>query len=392
MFTRQRTFHWIFRGTAAIALILASLPPLAAGLVKEYGPVVIPCSPVRGNAKLLAIRRFIMENSEMYLVVDGHSLRTSITKAGDLLFTIPWPGIPSFSPDFPPYFAALGEATGPPYPVQNQGLRHFGRDLGGSVLSVDLCPSKRPLTRSIFTDLIAAFSRHPGPVPVTIAVSGAWLDTHQRDLDWLRSLESAGKLDITWVNHSYSHPREFRPRPRDLRKGFLLGKNVDIEREILKAEENMIEKGLTPSVFVRFPGLVSDRKIVEKVRSWGLIPLGADAWLAKRERPRGGSIILIHGNGHEPVGVARMRALLSERRRQIERGDWRVLDLRDCAAGIVRRWVLPANKRQKVASGDVNGSAFPGTPSRRYLPGMTLSSCRRTRLSSFPCCTAQAPC
>ncbi|MBN1984057.1 MAG: hypothetical protein JW795_21185 [Chitinivibrionales bacterium] len=43
----------------------------------------------------------------------------------------------------------------------------------------------------------------------------------------------------------------------------------------------MVENDLLPSVFFIFPGLVSDRTIVAQIVSFGLIPIGSDAWLGK---------------------------------------------------------------------------------------------------------------
>ena len=78
---------------------------------------------------------------------------------------------------------------------------------------------------------------------------------------------------------------------------------------------SLIENGLLPSPFFRFPGLVSDRKLIEQLRALSLIPIGADAWLAKGETPHPGSIILVHANGNEPEGI---RLLLSFYEKQRE--------------------------------------------------------------------------
>jgi hypothetical protein len=32
------------------------------------------------------------------------------------------------------------------------------------------------------------------------------------------------------------------------------------------------------------------------------LPIGSDAWLANKVKPKEGSIILLHGNGNEPYG------------------------------------------------------------------------------------------
>lgn len=38
--------------------------------------------------------------------------------------------------------------------------------------------------------------------------------------------------------------------------------------------------------------------------TYNLIPLGANAWIAKNEPIKEGSFILIHGNKNEPEGIA----------------------------------------------------------------------------------------
>ena len=68
-------------------------------------------------------------------------------------------------------------------------------------------------------------------------------------------------------------------------------------------EQILLECGQTLFVFFRFPGLISNPLLLKK---YGLIPLAADAWLAKNEPIRPGSVILVHGNGNEPLGIKRL--------------------------------------------------------------------------------------
>ncbi len=91
----------------------------------------------------------------------------------------------------------------------------------------------------------------------------------------------------------------------------------------------MIEKGITPSLFFRFPGLVSAEALFLAVTGFGLIPLGSDAWLAKNQWPRPGSIVLVHANGNEPLGVRRFIRLLREKRQEILNQKWFLFDLRE---------------------------------------------------------------
>lgn len=45
-----------------------------------------------------------------------------------------------------------------------------------------------------------------------------------------------------------------------------------------------------------------------------MIDLGADAWLAKGEEPKEGSLILVHGNSNEHAGIEKMMPLLEQKK------------------------------------------------------------------------------
>ena len=86
-------------------------------------------------------------------------------------------------------------------------------------------------------------------------------------------------------------------------RNFLLTPGVDADAEILDTERLLIANGQTPSLFFRFPGLISNAPLMQAARRHHLISLGADAWLALRQRPKPGSIVLVHPNGNEPAGL-----------------------------------------------------------------------------------------
>lgn len=77
------------------------------------------------------------------------------------------------------------------------------------------------------------------------------------------------------------------------------------------------------------PGLVSDHDVFTKVTNLGLIPIGSDAWLAKGQWPKNGSIVLIHANGNEPLGVSDFIALLNDKRAEVLSKRWELFDLRE---------------------------------------------------------------
>lgn len=322
----------------ALFLLLAAgaLSAYSGGEITGYTPVMIPCTTKLSPDGLIALRHFRINGRQFFLVVERDTLKTRIEQADTLVFDAFAPGMVFYERVTSPYMAALAFSTSPPYSLHNGGIRRFGRNHGGAVLTADLCPSKHGLTRGLFTGLLKALGAPDRPVPVGIAVSGKWIENHGPDIKWLQSLESKNSLSITWINHSYSHPRTYAPSPLTLSRGFLLTKGVDFPREVLLTEKRMIENGMVPSVFFRYPGLVSDGKLMEKLREYGLIALGSDAWLAKRERPGKGSIILVHANGHEPDGIKRFFSLLRKLKPGISGGTWKLLDLRHIAAADFR--------------------------------------------------------
>ena len=179
--------------------------------------------------------------------------------------------------------------------LQNAGLTHGGGQ--GDFVTGDLCPSQKPLSRAFFTGLESA-----GPhVPVALSISGLWLIHHFDDFRWLVDQRNSGALDILWVDHTYHHPYH-RKLADDA--NFLLTKGVDPEEEILDTERLLIANGETPSLFFRFPGLVSSDPLMQAVGQFHLVTLGANAWLAIGQKPGRGSIVLVHPNGNEPKGLA----------------------------------------------------------------------------------------
>ena len=225
-----------------------------------------------------------------------------------------------------PYIQAIQAALSQSLALQDAGIVHGFPSAHGVTLTVDLCPSHKPLDRIIFTTLISEFKNIEKPVPIALSLTGRFMLTHVDDLNWLKGLVKSGDISITWINHTYNH--HFNPKV-PLRDNFLLEPGTDLNFEILGTEIAMLQNGLLPSVFFRFPGLVSDQSIVNKVLSYGIIPVGSDAWLAKGQAPNSGSIVLIHGNGNEPVGVNDFIKLLKVEKTAVMGKEWLMYDLRE---------------------------------------------------------------
>ncbi len=271
----------------------------APARVTGYRPVFQQCRQPDGPARL-AIRQMEIDGVGMLLTVDPTTLATRLEREQD------WACADTDDERHKDtgYIRAVraAAASSQPEVMTNGGLVHGAAT--GSFVTGDLCPSRRPLDRAFLEKLEAAAM----PVPIALSISGLWLTRHAADFAWLQGQERAGALSISWVDHSYTHP--YVPG-RPLAENFLLMAGVDMRAEILDTEQLLIAKGETPSVFFRFPGLVSNPALMKAVAGYHLIVLGADAWLAKTPRARPGGIILVHLNGNEPAGLDIFSTLLA---------------------------------------------------------------------------------
>ncbi|MHB8908247.1 MAG: polysaccharide deacetylase family protein [Syntrophales bacterium] len=302
-----------------LTLMTAAADLGAAPRISNYHPVFTTFTDDTG-ALLAAIRRYSRDDDDRFLVLDPY--RFEVTEmSGAKVLAAPVSGFDAWRET--PFSRALARHTAPPYPLQNDGLREADLPVAGFFLTADLCPAKKPLDRR-FVEAITALPLKQ-PVPVALMVSGLWIKNHADDLAWLKFQATAGRIAITWVNHSDTHP--YDPAAA-LEHNFLLSPKTDFPGEVLSLERLLLEQGLTPSPFFRFPGLVSNGDLVRQLRDLSLIPVGSNAWLAKGEPPHPGSIILVHANGNEPEGMNRLFSFFNEHRDAFRRGDATLLPLR----------------------------------------------------------------
>jgi hypothetical protein len=272
----------------------------------------------------LILRRFENNQKDYLLMVNPQTLQSKVNESS---FYQVKPMTLNESRTFfknTPYERAISKAEKQSVSIQDAGIERGMPAETGISLTADLCPSHKPLDRRIFTTLFAEFKKVENPVPIALSVSGLWMLHHEQDLEWLKRLCDHGEVRITWVNHSYNH-RVSKTAP--LKENFLLEPGTNFIYEVLATEELMLKNGLVPSIFFRFPGLVSDQELVYKITDYGIIPIGSDAWLAKGQQAQAGSIVLIHGNGNEPVGVEDFIKLLQSKTKQIASKQWLLYDL-----------------------------------------------------------------
>lgn len=278
------------------------------------------------NKKVIVIRQYLKAGKQFYIGVDLNDINTSIISSDQIKVSpTSWQQI-LIDYKNTPYIRAIIAAKKQSFDLQNAGISNGYPADKGIVLTIDLCPSHKPLDRIIFTSLINEFNKYEKPLPLAISITGRFMITHSEDIEWLKNLEKSGDINITWINHTFNH--HFNPKV-PLKTNFLLEPGTDLSFEILGTEMALLEKGLEFSAFFRFPGLVSNHQLVEDITNYGLIPIGSDAWLAKGQVAHNGNIVLIHGNGNEPMGIKDFIALLKKEKSAIINKQWLLYDLRE---------------------------------------------------------------
>ncbi len=296
--------------------LLLSSSSVAGERVFDYKAVFKPYYESAGKIKI-AIRRFRRAGKNYILSLDPYSFDTKITGAKE--------SPEASGQEDTPFIKALNRFTSPEEGLQNMGIK-TGGTTRGVFLTVDMCPSKKGFDKDLFESTLSLPQFKDSPAPIAIAVSGLWIEKHRDDLEWILSKEKSGRLNVTWINHTYSHPYAGKGK---LEGDFMLKKGVDFVQEVLKGEILMIESGITPSPFFRFPGLVSNSDLLQKLKALSLIPVGASAWLAKGGEPEGGSIILVHGNGNEEDGIKRLKEFYKREDEDFKSGGITLLPLKD---------------------------------------------------------------
>jgi hypothetical protein len=308
----------------SLVALLVGQATLAQG-VEEYRVFFSTCRDPGCGGSMIVLRAFRRGGQPFVLAVDPETLTTQLLPmAGLRLSKLRWPQLRDAT-RATPFGRAMADSERTVGARQDAGIVHALPPGNGVVLTIDLCPSTLPLDRRLFTNVLSNFLPEEKPVPLGIAITGRWMQEHPTDLAWLRELEGQGEIAVTWINHSFNH-RYRRELP--LSGNFLLEPGTDLDFEVLATEEAMIDNGLCPSAFFRFPGLVSNAKLLRRVMAYGLIPVGSDAWLAKNQAPSLGSIVLVHGNGNEPIGIDRFLALVQREHRAIREKGWLLFDLR----------------------------------------------------------------
>ena len=277
-----------------VSLILTNL---FAFKVTNYKPIK-GCILAEDNSTKVAIREFRVKDKKYHLLVDPNSLKTTIVNATNLY------SCPKDINNTRYYRLLEASISNPKHPLENDGITSAN---SGIYLTTDLCPSsKRGFEEELYKSVIEKF---PNPVPITLFITKKWIYKHKKEFNQLKRWQKEKKLDIIWGNHTANH---IYHKNLPLNKNFVLSKEENLPKDILELEAYLIENGVTPSIFFRFPGLVSNKKAIMQVANFGLITIGSDTWLAIGGELKDGSIILLHGNKNEPKGIKIFLKLLNK--------------------------------------------------------------------------------
>ncbi|MDR0296495.1 MAG: hypothetical protein LBH67_00665 [Rickettsia sp.] len=287
--------------------------------IQDYKKVFIPVYTQEGKIKI-AIRSYYNSKKLFFVVVDPYLLKTSVTPAENLAYRYPENIEPKGESRYfsikqlnnTPYLQALNKYTTTSCKTANCGAIKSGQlQTNGHFLTIDLCPSSKEFEKEFFLKLIELSDKLHKPIPISLCVSGLWMVRRTKEFLWLKEQHDRGKIQITWVNHSLSHPY-YRDLP--IENNFLLFNKESFEDEILETEKILLQYNIAPSPFFRFPGLISDKTLMQRLKSLGLIPLGSNCWLAKGEQVTDGAFILVHGNSNEPEGIKIIMPMISNLR------------------------------------------------------------------------------
>lgn len=286
--------------SAAVASYDAVVPPETR---ITHGAIAVKLgAPIADGHRLSVIRSLVIDGKAARVVVDADTMLTSLVETPALEAGSAKAAFADTA--YQKSLAATLKAA-----ARNDALSHFGADALSAetapeqfALTVDMCQSHKPWEKRLFDWVVALSDELHAPIPIGIAMTGVWAKAHSAELDQLNAWEAQGKLTITWVNHSSTHPL-FCKNTSCSQATFLTEPSVDMNEEVFGLERSLLARGMMTSPLFRFPGLVHDQKRLTELQRLSLLPLDADAWIAKGEKIKNGAVVLVHGNGNEPEGI-----------------------------------------------------------------------------------------
>jgi hypothetical protein len=302
----------------AIGSYVAIAPP-EARVATAKAPALLG-KPVEAGRRLSVIRAFVFRGTAAKLVVDADTMITAVV-ASTVLDRDTRTATGADAMASSPYATSLAKVAGSARALDRvSATASFPTTTTEPfALTIDMCQSRREWDRRLYewaVDLSTSLGR---PVPVGIAMTGGWAKAHPNELEQLLTWQHEGKLDITWINHSSTHPLHCVDSACR-RAEFLTAASVDFDEEVLGLERTLLARDMLPSVIFRFPGLVHDARRLGQLSRLSLFPLDANGWIAKGQPIAPRAVVLVHGNGNEPPGISGFLTQAESRRAALRSG------------------------------------------------------------------------
>jgi hypothetical protein len=258
---------------------------------------------IESGHRVAFIRSLTFQNKRARLAIDDDTLQSSLV-AEDTLASATRAANATDAITNAPYPKSLADSD-----ASNRALTSVDADARIApattepfALTIDMCQSRRAWDKRLFEWAVNLSTRIAKPVPIGVAMTGGWAKAHPAELEQITAWERAGKLAITWINHSSTHPLHCLD-DACRRAEFLTNASVDFDEEVFGLERTLLARGIVPSPIFRFPGLIHDQRRLDELARLSLLPLDADGWIAKGQGIKSRAVVLVHGNGNEPEGI-----------------------------------------------------------------------------------------
>ena len=255
------------------------------------------------GVRVTAIRTLALDGKKARFVVDDDSFTTAVVAEDVLAAASRAPTATDAIADapYPKSLAALGKSLDALDAVDADAEVPAGAT-EAFALTIDMCQSSKAFEKRLFDWAASLSDQVHHAIPVGIAMSGGWAKAHAGEFDQILDYQRRGKIAITWINHSSTHPLHCLNASCSSAQ-FLTAPGVDFTEEVVGLERALLGRGLLPSPIFRFPGLVHDDQRMKQLAGLSLMPIDADAWIAKGQPIKSHAVVLVHGNGNEPEGI-----------------------------------------------------------------------------------------
>lgn len=208
-----------------IIIILLIIPFFAKNLKDISDYKILHNQIIYNNSSYTLIRSFKSENVKYFLAVNNQTLQTRILEDESLLLE----NLEINSR----YEDLLKRDIYKINRLQNDGIGSINSI--NIFLTMDFCPSaKNGYEKDFINKLVFLQSKRDKPIPITLFISGKWINKHQK--------------------------------------------------EVLELEKLLLSYDLIPSILFRFPGLISDKNSLGIIKELGLITIGSDTWLKRKKK------------------------------------------------------------------------------------------------------------